>query len=340
MRIGIVNDMALAREALSRVVRSMPAHQVAWTAIDGTEAIENARFDLPDLILMDLVMPGVDGVEATRRIMQETPCPILVVTATMNGQVGRVFDAMGHGALDSVETPTLGPRGELKGAAPLIDKISVVARLIGKSSESYSSFEIPVVEGPWLGTLVLIGSSTGGPNALAEILSSLPEPRDACVVVVQHVDAAFAPGLAKWLGERTGRHVDLINGGERPTGGKIYLAATNDHLILDSMHRFRYDPEPASLSYRPSVDVFFRTVATYWSRPGIAAVLTGMGRDGAKGLLKLRQGGWHTIAQDKETSVVWGMPRAAAEIGGAVEVLPIQRIGPSIVRRLNQATIS
>ena len=132
MRIGIVNDTALAREALRRVVLSSPEHEVVWTANDGAEAIAMARADPPDLILMDLFMPGVDGVEATRRIMGESPCAILVVTATVSGHLSKVYQAMGYGALDAIDTPTLGPRGEIGGAAMLLHKIELIGRLVGK----------------------------------------------------------------------------------------------------------------------------------------------------------------------------------------------------------------
>ncbi len=181
--------------------------------------------------------------------------------------MSRVFDAMGHGALDTVDTPTLGPRGEVAGATPLIEKIAIIAKLIGKSAESLTAIDFPVCTAQpitWTGPLILIGSSTGGPNALALILADLPLQRDACTIIVQHVDAAFAPGLATWLGEKTGRRVDLIQPGDRPGKGQILLAATNDHLTMDASHRLSYSPEPTSLSYRPSVDVFFNCVATHW----------------------------------------------------------------------------
>src|SRR5262245_23695958 len=126
MRIGIVNDMMMAREALRRVVQSAPGHEVAWTANDGAEAILQARRDRADLIRMDLLMPGTDGVEATRRIMAECPCPIVVVTATVSGHLSRVYQAMGYGALDAVDTPVLGHRGELGGADALLRKIDVI----------------------------------------------------------------------------------------------------------------------------------------------------------------------------------------------------------------------
>ena len=135
MRIGIVNDTALAREALRRVVVSLPEHEVAWTASDGAEAIALARVDRPDLILMDLFMPGIDGVEATRRIMGESPCAILVVTSTVTGHLSKVYQAMGYGALDALDTPTLGTQGHVAGAALLLHKIEIISKLIGQPTE-------------------------------------------------------------------------------------------------------------------------------------------------------------------------------------------------------------
>jgi two-component system response regulator WspF len=345
MRIGIVNDMRLAREALKRVVLATPGHQVAWTACDGVEAIVMALRDHPDLILMDLFMPRLDGAEATRRIMAECPCPIVVVTATVSGHLGKVYEAMGHGALDAVDTPTLAPNGELTGSAALKEKIDTIAKLTGKVPGL-----VPAATDPDAGRrttaraeppdarpaalpfpLVLLGASTGGPNALAEILAGLPRKWEACVLIVQHVDAAFAPGLANWLSERSGQAVELAADSDRPAPGRRLLAATNDHMILSAERRLRYVVEPRELSYRPSVDALFESAADHWPDPGIAVLLTGMGRDGAAGLLRLRRQRWHTIAQDEASSIVYGMPRAAAAIGAAVEVLPVTRIAGAIL---------
>src|SRR5271165_6218221 len=209
MRIGIVNDIAIAREALRRVVLSSPANKVAWMAKDGAEAIELARLDGPDLILMDLFMPGTDGVEATRKIMGESPCAILVVTATVSGHISKVYQAMGSGALDAVDTPVLGTGGEVAGAASLLRKIDVIGKLIGKTPPRTATLppSAPVgwpIQEPALHPLVLLGSSTGGPFALAEILSKLPASLKTTIVIVQHVDAAFAPGLGQWLSQHAG----------------------------------------------------------------------------------------------------------------------------------------
>ena len=337
MRIGIVNDMLLAREALRRAVVSVASHEIAWLARDGTEAVAMAQLDRPDLILMDLIMPGVDGVEATRRIMAQSPCPILVVTSAVSGHYDRVFEAMSLGALDAVDTPGMGPTGEVAGASTLLEKIATIAKLNGRSA---SVLATRAPQAPYRGVgspswpLVVIGASTGGPAAVAEVLAGLPNNRDSAVVIVQHVDMAFAEGIAGMLSSRAGRTVDLARTGDRPLPGKILLAATNDHLALDGSGRLFYSVEPKEMHYRPSVDVFFASAAEHWSEPGAAAVLTGMGRDGAAGLLALRNAGWLTIAQDEATSIVYGMPRAAAELKAAQLILPLPLIAGAIAERV------
>ena len=331
MRIAIVNDMRAACEALRRVVSSLPDHSVAWTACDGVEAIAMARRDRPDLILMDLVMPHVDGVQATRQIMAGSPCAILVVTATVSGNISLVYDAMGYGALDAVDTPVLGPAGEVTGAAALIEKISIVAKIVGASAEPRRTHRADAGVPP---RLLVVGASTGGPKALADVLLPLPHDWNVAIVVVQHVDVTFAQGLATWLGDRTAKPVRVAEHGDRPTAGTVLLAGTNDHMVLTKDHALEYRVEPREVFFRPSVDVFFESVADCWSRPGAALLLTGMGRDGARGMLRLRSRGWHTIAQDEATSVVWSMPKAAIDAGAACQVLPVAEMPAAIVARL------
>ncbi len=342
MRIGIANDTGLAREALRRIVLSSPANEIAWMAKDGAEAVALARADVPDLILMDLVMPGTDGVEATRRIMGESPCAILVVTATITGHLTKVYQAMGYGALDAIDTPTLGLRGEIAGAALLLQKIELIAKLLGKRVEKpvrgFGSGKDPstltwtsLVE-RGLDALVVVGASTGGPQALATVLSGLPAKLETGVIIIQHVDATFAPGLSQWLSEQASRPVLLAAEGHRPAAGDILLSGTDHHLVIGEDRRLHYDEEPKDCSYRPSVDVFFNSAARNWSRPGVAVLLTGMLRDGAEGLLNLRRVGWRTIAQDESSSVVWGMPKAAVEIGAAEDVVALPQIAEAIVR--------
>jgi len=328
MRIGIVNDVRAATEALRRVVDSLPGQQVAWTAADGVEAVALARRDRPDLILMDLLMPHLDGVEATRQIMAAAPCAILIVTATVSGNISLVYEAMGHGALDAVDTPMLGTAGEVTGAGALVEKIGTIAKLVGAAPDSRRDPR-PTREGPL--RLLLVGASTGGPKAIADLLLPLPHDWNVATLIVQHVDMAFAPGLAKWLGDRTGRNVAVAEHGQQPAAGDVLVAGTNDHIRLGRRRTLEYAVEPRDVYFRPSVDVFFESVAEHWPQTGVAAVLTGMGRDGARGLGRLRARGWHTLAQDQTTSIVWSMPKAAIDAGAAVETLPIERM-PAVIR--------
>ena len=331
MRIAIVNDVRAASEALRRVVERLPGHEVAWIAADGVEAIALARQDRPDLILMDLLMPHLDGAEATRQIMASAACAILVVTATVSGNISLVYDAMGYGALDAVDTPVLGPQGELAGVGPLVDKINLIAKLVAAPAAGPRVVRGSVPSGPM--RLLVVGASTGGPKALCELLLPLPRDWNTAVVVVQHVDVAFAPGLAAWLADRTGRPVRVAEHGQRPQPGEVLVAGTNDHLVMAAGGALEYHVEPRDVFFRPSVDVFFESVAAHGPKLGVAVVLTGMGRDGARGLAALRHKGWHTIAQDEASSVVWSMPKAAIEAGAACEVLPVSRMPAAITAR-------
>ena len=343
MRIALVNDVRMALEALRRIVQSLPDAQIAWTAEDGREALAKCQADTPDLILMDMIMPIMDGVEATRQIMQQCPCPIVVVTATVEGNAARVYAALGHGALDAVNTPVLGLDGRVAGAEALIRKIRAVWLLTRPSVSLPSSGAAPLAP-PWpagraqIADLVAIGASTGGPQALATLLGALPRPPCAALVVIQHVDPAFAPGLAHWLAEETGHRVLIAAEGQAVERGAVLIAATADHLVLDPDGRLRYRREPAAQPYRPSVDVFFESLLRAPVHPSVALLLTGMGRDGAAGLLALRRAGWHTLAQDKASSVVWGMPGMAVQLGAAERVLPIAEIAPAIGKWLERPT--
>ena len=326
MRIAIVNDLKLAVEAIASCLRTNPEYEVAWIAYDGEEAVRRCRADRPDLVLMDLVMPVMDGVEAIRRIMSQSPCAIIVVTAGVTEKISKVYEAMSFGALDAVNTPSLGA-----GEAHLA-KIAVVQKLIGGPDNPPAQFVFPGAAGragdsPFLAA---VGASTGGPQILAEILEALPLKFSASIVVIQHVDQLFAPGLASWLSEKTGKTVSLAKEGAAPLSGQILIAATNNHLVIGPERTFHYTPEPLHCPYRPSVDAFFLSLELHWPQPGAAVLLTGMGKDGAAGLLALRRKGWHTIAQDEKTSLIYSMPKAAAQLDAALEILPAPRIASAL----------
>jgi len=337
MRIAIVNHEPQTAESLRQTIASVPVYDIAWIAYNGRDAIEKCLKDRPDLILMDLVLPGADGVQTIGAIMKQSPCAILVVTASVAENAGSVFEAMGCGALDAVRTPFIDHQGKFSGADDLLKKIAMIGRLRGinekppKSNAGYHKSPSPI-----LPPLVAIGSSTGGPKALAAILSSLPAPIDAAIVIVQHVDEQFASGLSNWLNDQTRITVEMAREGMAPASNTALVAGTNDHLILGPDLVLHYTEEPRKYPYRPSVDTFFMSLEKNWPRKGLAVLLTGMGKDGARGLYDLRKSGWHTIAQDERSSAVYGMPAAAAEMNAATEILPLEDIAEAIQKRLKQ----
>jgi two-component system response regulator WspF len=327
VRIAIVNDMAMAVEVLRRAVTSVPGYEIVWTAINGAQAVTMCAQDRPDLVLMDLVMPVMDGVEATRRIMRTSPCPILIVTAGIETHTPQIFEALAAGALDVTRTP----EGSSQGSRDLLHKLHMLSEAMNGSPPVVAraaTLPAPRHEGM---PLVGIGASAGGPAALAEVLSSIPARTPAAIVIVQHIDSRFAEGLAAWLRTQTAVDVRIARAGERPAAGAALLAATDDHLVLLGDRTLAYVSEPCAAFYRPSVDVWFESASRIWPGPLVAVLLTGMGRDGARGLLAVQQAGGLTIAQDQASSVVYGMPKAAAEAGAADEILPLRAIGPRIL---------
>ncbi len=317
MRIAVACGSRLRATALRRAVAGISGHGIVWSAQSGAEALRRCGTQRPDLLLLDLEIPAIDGVEVTRRVMEKSPCAIVIVSrgrpdALEPEDVGRVYDAMGFGALDVVAAPSVNSRGEVTGAAALEEKIRTVERLIGgatpPSTDAAASGEAPF--------LVALGASTGGPQAVADVLGRLPRDLGAALLIVQHIEAAYAPGLASWLQEKTGFPVLFAETGAPPRRGVALLFA--------------------GLEDR-AVDLFFTSLSGH-APPGIAVLLTGMGRDGAAGLLELRRVGWSTICQDERTSIVYGMPKAAVEIGAAALVLPLEAIGPSIAAAVSRVT--
>jgi chemotaxis response regulator CheB len=264
--------------------------------------------------------------------MAATPCAILIVTARVDANTARVFDAMGHGAIDAVDTPVLRGSDPQAGAAIFLQKIDTISKLVGTrrfipNADTFGD--------TWVlkkrDRLVAIGASAGGPMAVKHVLSGLSRNFHAAIVIIQHVDERFAPGMAEWLSRESPVPVRVAKEGERPAVGTALLAGTNDHLVFKAADRLGYTPEPREQAYRPSVDVFFESVSKHWPGDAVGVLLTGMGRDGAKGLKTLRANGHYTIAQDEATSAVYGMPKAAATLGAAVDILPLARIAPRLI---------
>lgn len=337
MRIAIVNDLALAVESLRRVVCSSGSHQLAWVARTGVEAVEMCKNDLPDLILMDMVMPGMNGVQATRKIMQQSPCPILIVTSSVTSNASLVFEAMGAGALDAVVTPVLEGKTKTASAKTLLNKIVLIGKL-KKPAVSWASRSRAVAETALqpadidIPPLVAIGCSTGGPRAIVSILKTFPPQFQAAVVIIQHMDEKFVPGLADWLQKQSALPVIVPGDATAIRPGRVYLPGTSDHVKINGAGELIYSKCSEECFYHPSVDVFFNSIAENYQQKCVGVLLTGMGRDGGEGLLALRRRGYLTIAQDQQSSVVYGMPRYASELGAAVKVLSVEKIGSEIVQ--------
>jgi len=340
MRIAIVNDVKIAVEALRRIVKTNPKYEIAWIAYDGIEAVEKCAKDTPDLILMDLVMPNMNGIEATRCIMKNSPCAILIVTSTVSTHTSKIFEAMGFGALDVIKTPGLDMNRKDLGGTDLLKKIERISFLIGNFSDRQRKIlEIPAPKFPsrsLLPPLVVIGASTGGPKALATIISHFSKNLPFATVIIQHLDEQFAQGFAKWLSAQTSQFIQVAQEKMQIVPGSIFIAGKNDHLTITKEHQLHYVKDPLGSPYCPSVDIFFNSVAYNWPVKSVGILLTGMGMDGAVGLKTLKDNGWTTIAQREDTCVVYGMPRAAVALGAATTILPLDGIGPTIVEMFKE----
>jgi two-component system response regulator WspF len=347
MRVAIVNDQRLAREALRRVILGCGKHVIAWEAADGEEAVRLCRQDLPDVVLMDLIMPGVNGAEATGRIMRETPVAILVVTCGVQTNFALVCEALGHGAFDVVSTPVLACCPPAEAGAELLaklERVECVNRRLRCQLSCAPAEKVPPpapIPAAAAGVpLVALGASTGGPLALAAVLTKLPPTFPAGVLAVQHMNPENVPAFVSWLRARSALDVRSACSGDRPQKGTVLVAHSCDHLVMRPGGWLAYDAEPADYPYRPSADVLFRSLAQNWPSPGVAVVLTGIGRDGAEGLLALRDAGWNTIAQDEASCVVYGMPRAAARLGAAAHILPLDGIASFLAQQASACRAS
>jgi len=333
MRIAIANDNDANLIILKHIIEKLTKHEIAWTAVDGLDAIEKCKQDTPDIILMDMIMPGINGVEACGVIMKETPCAILIVTASVTGNAAMVFEAMSFGALDVVQTPFSGIKDSKKDIDNFLRKINIAQSLVKSNSEKNGKQAPPpvITSKSKNGAIVVLGSSTGGPGVLATILKKLPADFPVPVIIVQHVDSSFTKSFASWLNKQSSLEVRLACCGEKPQAGTVLIAGESNHLIMQKGQKLAYSEELKELIYKPSVDVFFDSVVRHWKGAIVAALLTGMGKDGAQGLASIHKKGGHTITQNKATCAVYGMPKAADDLGASTQSLPPEEIADSII---------
>jgi chemotaxis response regulator CheB len=328
VKIGIVNEplpAAVLRAALAEI-----GHQVVWIAGTMEHVQSCCAAIVPDLVFVDVHLRAVDGLDVVRHVGRDRRVPVLVTT-TSCADPARVFEALGQGAMDVVTLPAVAVTEQGGSVAPevtrlLLTKLTTIGRLVDGGVPA-----VPRDAEAVCSQLVAVGASAGGPAALAVLLTALPRTFPAGLVVVQHLGEGFTDGVAEWLQRGTALEVRVAREGDRPQVGLVLVAGGEQHLVFKSASRVGYTPEPRDKVYRPSIDVFFDSVRCAWRGSTIGVLLTGMGRDGAAGLKALRADGHHTIAQDEATSAVYGMPKAAAALGAAVEVLPIERIAGKLM---------
>lgn len=324
MRIAVGHADRLVREALRRSLAGS-AFELAWQAGDGAELERRARRDPTPLVLTELALLG----ERARRLETLRALGSAVIVLSPARAVASAYEAMGRGALALVEPPNLDEQGELHGQQRLLRRLERLAGLVDRPAAAVEApSPRPSDRDP---PLVALGASTGGPLALATVLGALPADLNAAVLIVQHIEGEFTGGLASWLGTFTRLPVALAERGDSPRAGRVYVAGPGGHCVLLPSRQFGTLVAQRGDLHVPSVDALFRSLAQN-AAPGIAALLTGMGSDGVDGLAELHRSGWHTIAQDEGSSVVWGMPRAAVERGAAQQVLALDAVGPAIVR--------
>jgi len=336
IRVLLADDSATVREYLAYLLGEDPTLEVVGTARDGLEAVAEAERLKPDIIVMDVHMPRMNGFEATHQIMERTPTPIVIVSASISREeVAITFEALKAGALTVVDKPG-GPDHprHAESAQRLVETVKLMAevkvvRRFPRRKRPVTPPSFPPPSGRTI-RLIAIGASTGGPQVLAEILAGLPANFGVPILIVQHIAPGFTEGLAQWLGQETRLGVKLAEPREAVQPGTVYLAPNGWQTGVTKDGGIRLTKEVLEDGFCPSASHLFQSVAEAYGRSAMGVLLTGMGRDGASGLRRLREAGAVTIAQDKATSVVFGMPGEAVRLGAAEYVLAPAQIAAAI----------
>jgi two-component system chemotaxis response regulator CheB len=376
IRVIVVDDSALMRRVITGLIEQDPAIRVVATARDGREAINLVQELRPDIVTMDVRMPVMDGLATTEHLMAYCPTPILVLTASLaSHEVDITFKMLGAGALEVIEKPSGSDAQALdRTGSALIRRIKVLARvkvvthlrgrrkpaeMVGaamlpaalrhgdtetrrhgdkqnaKEAQHHSPLRHSITPSPSDMPLIVIGASTGGPRIVNELLSSLPSDLRAAVLVVQHIAQGFSVGMAEWLANASRLPVRLATEGQAIRSGEVLIAPDTCDLLITAERTIHLSDTPL-LIQRPSIDISMQAAAEVFGARAIGVLLTGMGRDGAYGMLTIKRSNGYTIAQDEATSTIFGMPRAAIQLGAALEVLPAARIAPRLAELIKQ----
>ncbi len=346
-RVLVVDDSAVLREFLVRILESDAMLKVVGTASNGEEAIQAVIEMDPDIITMDINMPRLNGFEATRRIMETAPRPIVIVTGSWDPrEVATSFQAVEAGALAVVPRPPgIGHPNHAAGVKELIGTVKLMAevkvvRRWARSPRARATSSAPIPTPPSAPPngktparqikLVAVGASTGGPQALQALLAALPTPFPVPVVIVQHMAAGFIVGFVNWLAQATGRPIHVATDGELLLSGHVYVAPDGVQMGIQTGGKVELALDHTETRLHPSISYLFQSVVDAYDGQAAGVLLTGMGRDGADELKLMRDRGAITFAQDKESAVVHGMPGAAIELNGAVYVLSPAKIAAAL----------
>ncbi len=327
MRVLIVDDSRSMRTYLASVLSPVPGITLLEPAVDGLEAVRRAISDTPDVILMDLHLPEMDGIDAIGHIMAVAPCPIVVLSGELSrSDVDLTFESLQAGAVDVLRKPVGLSAGQVAGfRETLVARLLLLAqvrvmRRPHRAPKTRRALVDPgfAVKAPV--EIVVVGASTGGPPILLELLKGLQNPFSLPIALSQHITPGFEQGMCRWF-RITGHDVRIGAEGEVPVAGRVYVSPADGHLMLTADRRFVIAPLAAGFP-APNVDLLFQSAAAAYGPAALGVLLTGMGRDGARGMAELRAAGGITIAQDAASCVVNGMPGAAVELGAAQHVLP------------------
>ncbi|MEW6258585.1 MAG: chemotaxis response regulator protein-glutamate methylesterase [Thermodesulfobacteriota bacterium] len=348
IRVLIVDDSALVRQTLSDIVSSDPDLVVMGTAADPFIAAERIKAELPDVITLDVEMPRMDGITFLQKIMTQCPIPVVICSSLAEQGSETALKALEYGAIEIIQKPKLGTKTFLlESSIRICDAIKAAAmakpRRLPTSPKSQPKLTADaVIEKPASRAMIqttekviVIGASTGGTEALRVLLEALPQDAPG-IVIVQHMPEHFTASFAKRLDELCRISVKEAEDGDTILRGRALIAPGNLHTLLKrSGARYYVEVRPGPLvsRHRPSVDVLFRSAARYAARNAVGVILTGMGDDGANGMLEMKEAGAYTIAQDEATCVVFGMPHEAIKRGAVHQVLPLEAIAAEVLRR-------
>jgi two-component system chemotaxis response regulator CheB len=338
IRVVVVDDSEVCRATLRTILESERDIRVVGEASDGSQALRVIQRERPHLVTMDLQMPGASGFDVIEEIMAKNPVPILVVTGQSRRSGAAAFEAIRRGALQLAEKPLPGKSAsaaDLRAEVRLLSKVPVVWHVAGARSKPRlrrSTLPVPSAATRTLPLVVGIAASAGGPGAIATVLGQVPLPFASCIVLVQHLPKGFTASFVDFLKSRTKLKVKVVTDEAPREPGVVLVAPDDRHLVLADRHHLRAVELPPVDGFRPSATVLFRSLADQLGPSAVGVVLSGMGTDGAEGLLRMRKRGSLTIAQDEASSAVYGMPRAAVEAGAAELVLPLERIAFSLSR--------